>query len=422
MIRKILGLSTLAALAIFLFPSCDKDDDVTTDEIRTSGFVAVVSTASQTGIAKYIEELPADGGNINVAEDGTDFPRFFPADLYNHALYLARPDGSAGFAKYEVNTDGALIETGVIPTAAANSFRIAVRDANVGVFHDRANPDQITVFNPTRMEITNTIDMSDAPVPGDIPQRYQKFLFRGDDVFAFIRGEDGSEFASLVVHQANLSSNTYVGSTQRNGDGFSEISVFSFFGQNVTDEEGNLYIPDAGNINGTGLPASLNKVSAGSNEFDTSYQFFPAQVLNPANFALPLFDNFTTIGGNRAIAKVNAETPQAVIDIVTQAGGVENLSPDQINQVLGILFTAETSRWCVLDLVAKTVRPISGIPAVGAFAGGGTFRHDGEFYLAVPTDAEQAYYRYNPNTDVATKAFTVTGGDIAGVFNLAENN
>jgi hypothetical protein len=357
-----------------------------------------------------------------VAENGTDFQRFFPTSLVNSALFMTRPDGSAGFSKYEVNGNGELIETGVIPTASSGSFRLAARDADVGVFHDRANPDQITVFNPTTMQITGTIDMTAAPVPGDIPQRYQKFYFRGNDVFGFIRGEDGSGFTAFVVHQANLSSNSYVGSTQREGNGFSEISAFSSFGQNVIDGAGNLYIADAGDLNGSGLPASLNKIPAVSNTFDASYQFFPAQVLNPANFALPMFDNFFSIGGNRAIAKVNAETPQAVIDIVTAAGGVQNLSPDQINQVLGILFTAESAQWCVLDLAAKSVTPITGIPNVGAFAAGGSFRHNGEFYLAVPTSGEQAYYRYNPGTGAATKAFTVTGGDLAGVYNLAENN
>jgi len=422
MIRRIFPLAILAMLFLFT-AACDKEDLINPDDQRkTTGFVAIVSTSSGSAIAKYVEELPADGGTINLSENGTDFQRFFPTSLVNSALFMTRPDGSAGFSKYEVNGNGELVETGVIPTAAASSFRIAARDADVGVFHDRANPDQITVFNPTTMQVTNTIDMTAAPVPGDIPQRYQKFYFRGNDVFGFIRGEDGSGFTSFVVHQANLSSNTYVGSTQREGNGFSEITAFSSFGQNVIDDAGNLYIADAGDLNGSGLPASLNKIPAGSNSFDPSYQFFPAQVLNPANFALPMFDNFFSIAGNRAIAKVNAETPQAVIDIVTAAGGVQNLSPDQINQVLGILFTAESARWCVLDLVAKSVTPISGIPNVGAFAAGGSFRHNGEFYLAVPTAGEQAYYRYNPSSGTATKAFTVTGGDLAGVYNLAENN
>jgi hypothetical protein len=89
---------------------------------------------------------------------------------------------------------------------------------------------------------------------------------------------------------------------------------------------------------------------------------------------------------------------------------------------LGILFTAESARWCVLDLVAKSVTPITGIPNVGAFAAGGSFRHNGEIYLAVPTAGEQAYYRYNPDTGATTKAFNVSGGDLAGVYNLAENN
>lgn len=421
------NLTSIALMAVLLvISSCDKDDDTpipVEPENKTTGFVVVGQTASQTAVVKYIEELPANGGSIDLSSGATDFPRFFPNSLYDHALFLPNPDEAVGgFAKYVVNADGEVVEEALIPVTDAGSFRIAVKDGDTGVFHDLATPNSVTVFNPTTMQITTTIDMSAGFVPGDIDQRYNSIYFRGDDVFMPIRGIDAEVFPSMVVHQANLSSNTFVGDTQRDGNGVSSIQTVNQFGQNIIDNQGNLYIMDGGNYDGAGIPAAINKIPAGSNEFDPDYQFFPAQVLNPSNVFLPTANTLYITQGTKAILKVNAETPQAAIDIVIAAGGVQNLTPEQIQQVLGILFTAESANWCEIDLAAKTVTPIAGIPKFGIFAATNIFKHDGDTYLAVATTAEQAFYRYNPTTGSADKAFTITGADIVGIYNLAENN
>lgn len=416
---RVLLLSVLVA-----FYSCDeKIDPIPPDTKKTSGFVVVGATSNGSAVVKYIEELPGDGGSVDLSTGVTDFPRFFPNGLFDHALFLPNPNESVGgFAKYVVDQNGILKEEGTLPTVASSSFRIGVKDANTGVYHDRSTPKRLTVFNPTTMQVTGTIDMSAAFVPGGVDQRYQSFFFRGNDVFSHVREESGGDFPSFIVHQANLSNNTFVGDTQREGDGLNGITTFNQFGQGVTDSQGNLYILDGGNFDGAGIPASLNKIPASSNKFDASYQFFPARVLNPANIFLPTANTFYVTQGTRGIAVVNAETPQAAIDIVMSAGGVQNLTPEQIQQVLGILFTAESAKWCELDLVAKTVTPISGVPNLGAFSAATVFRHNGEFYLPVPTRAETAYYRFNPTTRSAQKAFSISGADLIGVYNLAENN
>jgi len=411
--------------ALLIVSSCNDDNepDPNVDINKTSGFVVVGQTPSQTAVVKYIEELPADGGTIDLSTGVTDFPRFFPNSLYDHALFLPNPDESVGgFSKYVVNENGEIVEEALLPVSDPSSFRIGVRDAEVGIFHDRATPNSVTVFNPSTMQITSTIDMSAGFVPGGIDQRYNSIYFRNNDVFMPIRGNDNSVFPSMVVHQANLSNNSFTGDTQRDGNGVSSIQTVNQFGQNVIDAQGNLYIMDGGNYDGAGIPAAINKIPAGSNEFDTDYQFFPAQVLNPANTFLPTANTLYVTEGTKAILKVNAETPQEAIDIVIAAGGVQNLTPDQINQVLGILFTAESANWCEVDLAAKTVTPIAGIPKFGIFAATSVFRHNGDWYLAVANNAEQAFYRYNPSTGTAERAFTVTGADLTGIYNLAENN
>ncbi|WP_340066842.1 hypothetical protein [Ascidiimonas aurantiaca] len=389
--------------------------------IKTSGFVVVGTTASNTALVKYYEQLPS--GIIDIS-DGTDFPRFFPNSIYDHAIFLPRPDESPGFSKYVVSENGDLFEIGTLPTLNPGSFRIDVRDADFGVFQDRATSDNITVFNPTTLQITGGIDMREGFVPNDIAQRYQRFIFRGDDVFAPIRGNTtGESFTSFILHQANLATGTFVGDTQRDGNGVSEIITFNNFGQRLVDESGNLYVADAGNYTGGQIWARVNKIPVGSNEIDPAYVFEPARVLNPFNVFLPTFNNFYVLSNGKAIAKVNAETPQEAIDIVLSVGGnLANLTPLQQQQLLGILFSAESARWCVLDLNAFTVEPIGGIPPVGVFSGGQIFFDGDNAFFPVATTTENAYYRYHTITGTVEKAFEITGADILGVFNIANNN
>ena len=436
-----LGINGLLAVFILLVlgacsTSDDMDPDATDDapqgmeddnpdtpmdpENKTTGFVVVGTTVSGSALVKYVESIPS--GTLDLS-DGSDFPSFFPTALFDNALFLTRPDEQPGFSKYVVNADGELEEEGVIPTIDAGSFRMAIRDSQMGVFQDRATPNAISVFNPETMQVTGTIDMSAGFVPGDIDQRYQRFVFRGDDVFAPIRGNlNGEVFTSWILHQANLGSNSFVGNTQRDGNGVSQINTYNNFGQNLTDGAGNLYIGDGGSYDGSGLPARLNKILAGSNTIDDTYVFEPAVVLNPTNVFLPTFNEINVISETKAIARVNAETPQAAVDIVLGAGGVQNLTDEQINQVFGILFTAASAKWCVLDLEAKTVTAIEGIPNVGVFTASRNFFHDGGVYVAVVTPDENAYYRYDIASGTATKAFDVTGADILGVYNIANDN
>ena len=417
-------VSACLLLTGLLATSCSSDDDAPDvgSEIKTSGFVIVGITSSESVRAKYVEELPT--GTVDLS-DGVDFPNFRPTTLFDHAMFLARPDGSGNFSKYVVNENEELVEIGTLPTNSNNSFRIAVRDAETGVFHDLQTPGSITVFNPTTLESTRTIDMSAGFVPGGIAQSYQRFMFRGDDVFSPIRGNAGQvSFTSFIVHQANLSTYTFVGDTQRDGDGQGRIFHLTDFGQNVVDESGNLYITDAGTFDGTGIFARINKIPAGSNEIDDSYVFEPVRVLNPANVLLPTFSSLRYIGNNKAVALVNASTPPEVLEFIQSRPDPQNLSPEEEMQAFAILEDAESAVWCELDLEALSVTPIPDIPAFGIFDSGDIFEHNGDIYLPVVAKNTMinAYYRYNPSTGAAEKAFDVAGGDIQGVYNLANDN
>lgn len=418
------NLAVLLTVALFV-AACSKDKDGDTDngddDIKTSGFVVNGVTSNNTATVKYVAELPADGGNINIA-DGQDFIRFWATSVFDHALYIQSPDGTSGFSKMVVNADGRIEEKGVIPTINNTSTQIMIKDSETGIFQDRANQGKISVFDPQTLEVKRTLDLTAGPVPGNIAHRYQSFYFRGDDVFAVVRGLTGQDFPTILVHQANIKTGSYVGWTERVGDGASPIDYYEPFGQQSIDNQGHLYIVDAGNVGGSGLPARVSKIPAGSNSIDPDYKFEPAKILNPANIFLPCIYKFATIGNNKAICVVNSETPQEAIAIVQAAGGIQNLTREQINQIFSILATAASAQWCILDLNAQTVTPITGIPKVGIFVNGTTFKHNNDFYIPAVTTTETAYYRLNISAGSATKAFTITGATLNSMYNIANNN
>jgi len=149
-------------------------------------------------------------------------------------------------------------------------------------------------------------------------------------------------------------------------------------------------MPDEGNFESFGISARVNRIPAGSNEIDPTYTFEPAATLNPQNAFLPYYDHFTILESGRAVAVVYNEVPQEAIDLVTSAGGLANLTPQQLQQLAQIVFTTDgTGAWCELDLEAMD---------------------------------ENAYYRLDASSSNASRAFGVTGFDASSVYNIGNNN
>lgn len=411
-----LTVSILLVGSTMLFTSCsDSSTGLEEGDNLETGFVLNVQTPAETNLVKYFDQMPS--GTVDMS-DGTDFQRFFAIDAYDGALYMARVDGAAGFSKIVVNDAGEVVEEGIIPTVDEGSFRIKIKDANTGIFQDRNTPNLISVFDPTDLTITGTIDMSAGFSPA--PQRYQSFFFRDDLVFAPIRGEQGEVFDSTIVHIADLSTGEYVGMTSLDSG---PATPESGFGQRAVDEFGNIYVADAGNPTGNNPFSSILKIPAGSNEFDPGYDFMPALVANPSNTFFAPTGGFYYYQNNKAYALVATETPQALIDLIQSVGGnPANLSQEQIQQALTILFTAENARWSELDMQAQTVTPIEGIPSVSPFITDLIMEYNGKLYFPVTTPDVNALYELDPSTGQASKAFDVTGGALIGMYNLAQDN
>ncbi|MEM0993794.1 MAG: cadherin repeat domain-containing protein [Bacteroidota bacterium] len=389
------------------------------DQRQTDGYVIVTATpGGQSYFAQYYAEVPS--GTLDNSS-GTDFTRFFPRDIFQGSIYFEDPNESNNFVRMSVDGNEDFVIDGSIPFIGDNSFAMIIKDETTGVLHDRNEPTRLTIFDPIKMSVEATIDMSAGELPTDtLSQRYQNFFFRGNEVYSGVRPTNGGTYSSALYHVADVSTGRYLRTVVA-----AEESLFYDFllGGNPVADDGTLYLPLIGNVNV--LPATqarILRILPGQNEVDTTYDFRPAQVINPANVFLPLHNQFRYIGDKKAIALVASSIPQEVVDIVIAAGGVPNLSPDQINQVLQILFTQPTANWCVLDLEAQTVTPIPGLPQISYFAGVVATLDGDNVYLPVLTDQVNEVYRYSISSGMAEKAFEVSGGGgIYAVYSLGND-
>lgn len=404
----------------FLISSCSSDDNNEIEEPKetrlTSGFVIRAFTPNNNSIVKYFEDIPTGVADLT---DGQIFPEFSVSSVFKGFLYGQPTDTSNGaYAKYGVDENGKIVEEGRFSTQGQRSTLIHVVDETTGVFYDEANKSTIGIFNPETFQIDGSIDMSAGAPPADAEPRL--FITRGDEVFSVLFG---GELESLYVQSANYKTGQYLGTTTFPGQKAVSIGLW---GNNLVDEQGNIYILDGGLPSRDPATLSVNilKIPAGSTQFDPGYVFNPALTINQQNLVMPFVSNFTYIGNNRALAHVATKTPQEALAIIIGAGGFANLTPEQFQQIVGILQTADdTGNWVELNLVDKTATIIEGIPAQRAFNPSFVELINDEYYLYVGNSTTNAVYKYNPETRVAEKAFDIVGGSGSSIrmYDISKN-
>lgn len=272
------------------------------------------------------------------------------------------------------------------------------------------------------MEVTGALDMTQAnAVVADDPVRYQQFIFRSDDeFFAPMRTETDGNITDLALPIVSIT-----------GGGITDIAVFEEFGdviyfnatRNSVDENGNTYIWHAGNLSVPTVPASILKILAGSNDYDPDYNSKVAEVDNPA---VTGFGSFMTgleyWKDGKGFALVNEVVDQAIIDLITERGGIQNFTPEDFNTALFLLFNSPTGAFILVDLEAQTVTKVGRLPAVSVFAAGSsTFIIDGEPYYGFVTPNDNSLYSYDEASNSTTKLFDATGVQFADIVSLLED-
>ncbi|MEM6736538.1 MAG: hypothetical protein AAF620_10770 [Bacteroidota bacterium] len=407
----------LLSLITFIL-ACDSDDDPIdpVNQRLTEGFIVTGTSEDGTTVfAQYFEELPS--GAIDLTQ-GQAFQFFSPADVYDGAVYTSRTDGSNGLAKMVVDGNGEIIEEGFIATTESTSL-IRVRDSNTGMYVDPNTPSQIKVFDPQTLQETGNVDLSAAPVFSDplAEVRTSSAVFRGDNIFVVNREPvGGAPLDNFTMVRGSLSSGTFgnqLNSTTGPTSGFNPIF-------RLTDEQGNLYVHHQGDLSPFGNPGGILKIPAGSNEFDPNYDF--RVVLDPTLF-LQVMRGFVYYQNGIAYAQIAFETPARVVDIITNVGGIRNLTDDQIDEILFLLDNEENAGWVEVDLNAQQIiRKVPGIPQLSTFAVTNVQFIDNVPHFVIKNSTVNAFYRYDPTMDQSEVVFSATGASLNSVIDLSANN
>ena len=415
----IISIALLVGLMPF-FTSCDADDDGTEPGLQglNSGFL-IISTVPGNTFIRYTTDLPS--GTFDVAA-GESFDGFAFRDQLGAELLVESLSSSQGVEKLIVNESGVLQSVENIATFG-DAFPVHIADQNTAYYSDANNIEELVIFNPSTMQSTGSIDLSDAFFSeGADTENYGGITTRGNDLFIPYRGRKGTQFVfdSLIYHVIDRSTNSYVKTIFMPDRG--EPRVFNF---PTIDEQGNIYHLANGNETfPQTIRPSIVRIPAGSTDFDKSYDFQPINTI-PGGDQIPLqsLENFYYGSNGIAYALGMVQLPAAVTQIINDGGGFQSLNQEQVNTILALLATEPSAAWLRIDLNAQTVNIIDGIPLSSPFVDLVT-EVDGEFYFGVSNGDLNRVYRYNPDTQTSVEAFRLSNasGNLSEIIDLSKED
>ena len=155
---------------------------------------------------------------------------------------------------------------------------------------------------------------------------------------------------------------------------------------------------------------------------DSTYNFKVPEVNNPAVTGNGSFlSTFYYYKDNIGFALVNEELDPRIFQLIIDRGGIQNLTPEDIDQVFFWLFTSPTGAWVQVDLAAQTSTKINGLPPLSPFDASNMSFIDGIPHFAIANPSVNAYFRLNEGTGAVEKVFDMEGANIVSVIDLSIN-
>lgn len=390
-------VAVFSATIVFAFTSCDKDES-TVEESTTSNYAMFIVTdrSTMSGMLAPFDSFPS--GEINVSDlsnitqlASTRSTGFAYGDAIYHVTSTA---GDAGIQKLEKDYTGQYTSSGFI--AGADIFGIVSETKG---YYGNATLSQtaLQIFNPTTMERTGEIDLSDEInkyKTDDVVSTYTGgfMLYRDGKFFTqvyFMDAYDYSVYDSSFVAVVDVETNTlgkfiiwpdffrmgYYNNINCNYayiDNNNDIYLSSFYG-NQTDEEVVNY--------------RVVRINSGETDFDRTWDLDAMRDISSGeNFGLGCVPY-----NGKIYTKMFSET----ID-ETFAG-----------------MTTKTYCAYEIDMETKEATKIEGVPdSYWLSINGPQVFDDKVFFIAEPEDDGTAYYyTYDPETKEVEKALTLIGGE-----------
>ena len=421
-------------------PQVDPDPVVVETEYATSGNIFSSAVIVNGTLDSYYVGYEEEGETLTDLDITaySNVSNFFVRAAYKNYIFNRDVNGtSTSLHRYQVNkATGILDSTGSIQlTQEVNDVEI-IND-EVGLF--TTSIDRVLyVFNPTTMELTTSIDLSQGKIFEENDDNfYNTIIYRAQDNKVFlplytdeddtISFYDGGN--SVWVEVVDLDSNSWEKTIEKTN---AQYAITRGSGNYIVDETGNVYVTCQGSYGlDAVLPTDANevyarpqilKIPSGTTEFDQEYSFNPVSTYDPTlafKFAQTLSG---TIYAANGIAYVTITT-EADSDRFTELLGLfaQGLATDaEQAEFFNLVTNDATSRWAKLDLVNQTVEVIADMPLTAGFNYPMSFKgSDDSLYLSVfDSNGVNGVYKHNPETNTSELIHSITAGAGTAAFFL----
>ncbi len=387
-------------LVTLLFQGCSNEDDpapIVDDSPIKTGFVISSVSGAWPDFTTYIQwSNDLDFSSIDNS-NGIELTGSASTVSYGGAVYATPFGAPANLVKYVVNSNSIPEEEERIVVPGANTFStLYFKSETLAYGTVSGGISKLIVFNPTTMRITNEISLS--PLTSKIPEAtrtyYLDMLERDNKLFMGVHYENNFVPVndSAYVAVIDLSTNTVekVLSDGRTG------MVFGGQAPNagmVLDVNGDIYVQALGTTNAGGSnPSGVLRIKNGQTDFDADYFFNLEEAVGNICYGI-----YHTSGGRTFTANVQDET-----DFWEFATGLP-----QFNYV-------------EIDLINKTsIGDVPGLPTT--YGSRRMIIHEMEdqsLLFSIATNDENAVYRLDPSSNMASQYFTSSGGYISGLQKL----
>ncbi len=409
-----LNLMWITAVVLIAFSSCSDDDEIVTEEETGTEEETVTEeeTASDinSGYAVWLITNSSDFSGMLITSDTMFTGEIDPSEAsykslglarntgasYNGSIYnLYNTSGDPGIQKYtyENNT---LTDDGFI-IVGESSYAFDVVSEEKGYYTDsELSRTGIQIFNPTTMERTGEIDITDAISPyitDDISQTR---------LGGFMMANDGYLYTEVFFYDGTSSYHQYYDSTfvavfDISTDEFVNLAIYPAYSWlgfdrkncnyvNVSDD-GDLYMASCvGNLTDR-QHSRCFRIKQGETEFDD-------WVLD--------YDDIIGEEGSWSLGGSVVQDGKMYIRLKETA-----IAADYSNM------TDEDMCAYEIDLDTKEATKIEGIPGSSAStlsSVNGPAIIDSLVYFSVSNSDFQGYYSYDPETGETNEAFSFTGG------------
>lgn len=410
--KTIFKTLALCVMGSVIFTSCNDTENTDPIEIKKSKYVLMTqhTTDQRQGWVTAFDELPkGDISNIvpNKSLGGTGMAGWRP--YKNWLLKMFNSTGyEMGLEQLNVSEDNTVSPGKFIKTSNTRngSGNFAIVDDTKGYYFDGDEPLKIQIFNPTTMQRSGSIDLTDAvnergkDVAGITYRSVgQKLLaVKNGKLFANVTYAKGANqvqwgffddyFEDVYIAVIDIATGKYEKTIKAEDTGsiayINDNNMYSY------DTNGDLYIVTQGRTN-IGGKSKIIRIKANETDVDKTWEIKMDDIMEGGKFVTIYATNgklITTIPSEK-LASTNI-----------------NLTP--------------IWEFNVIDIASKSVTKISGVPLVtNPGAGFATVKIDDKLLLRVNAPGVNGYYELNSSLTSATSLFNVTeGGSISGFYKI----